>query len=162
MNEWKASCWLETDGSPFILIGQPYADDWDGQGDYEAACGVTDYAGKMYKKGHPVVVLGDEPMAIRVIQKDDFIHIVRWHYAPGRAYADQLLATNLTDGLESIETMEIEWGSTRLALFDASYPYTEAPARLFLTLPNDQCTIKTYHYARADTSFIIHTIRPSR
>lgn len=162
MNEWNIGRWLETDGGPFILIELPYADDWDGQGDYEAACGVADYAGRMDKDGRPVIILGDEPMAVRVVQKADAILIIRWHYAPDRAAVDQLLETDLTAGLTPIEEMTVGWESPRLVLFDSSYICHEAPAHLLLSPPGKLCTIKTYHYTRDDTSLILHTIRSSQ
>ena len=40
--------WIATEGSPFVIVEQQYAHQWNGQEDYNAICSVTDYLGKIY------------------------------------------------------------------------------------------------------------------
>ena len=43
--------WIATEGSPFVIVEQQYAHQWNGQEDYNAICSVTDYLGKIYIGG---------------------------------------------------------------------------------------------------------------
>ena len=74
--------WIATEGSPFVIVEQQYAHQWNGQEDYNAICSVTDYLGKIYIDNHVLLVMGDEPMATRIVNKDGAILIIRWKYAP--------------------------------------------------------------------------------
>ena len=38
--------WIETSGSPFVIVEQQYAHQWKGQENYNAICSVTDYLGE--------------------------------------------------------------------------------------------------------------------
>ena len=53
--------WIATEGSPFVIVEQQYAHQWNGQEDYNAICSVTDYLGKIYIDNHVLLVMGDEP-----------------------------------------------------------------------------------------------------
>ena len=44
--------WIETSGSPFVIVEQQYAHQWKGQENYNAICSVTDYLGKIYIDNH--------------------------------------------------------------------------------------------------------------
>lgn len=61
--------WIETSGSPFVIVEQQYAHQWKGQENYNAICSVTDYLGKIYIDNHVLLVMGDEPMATRIVNK---------------------------------------------------------------------------------------------
>lgn len=150
--------WIETVGSPFILIEQKYASQWNGQEDYDTVCSVTDYLGKIYKNNHTVLVMGDEPMATRIVEKDGATLIVRWMYAPNYSEVDKLLENDIITDLEPIEEIKIEWDSTELVIFDSLYLFSEAPVKKFLSLQNNSCMIKTYHYQKEGISLIIHSI----
>ena len=41
--------WIETEGSPFVIVEQQYAQQWDGQEDYNAVCSVQITWGKSIK-----------------------------------------------------------------------------------------------------------------
>ena len=69
--------WIETSGSPFVIVEQQYAHQWKGQENYNAICSVTDYLGKIYIDNHVLLVMGDEPMATRIVNKDGAI-LTRW------------------------------------------------------------------------------------
>ena len=45
--------WIATEGSPFVIVEQQYAHQWNGQEDYNAICSVTDYLGK-YRQSCPI------------------------------------------------------------------------------------------------------------
>lgn len=99
--------WIETEGSPFIIVEQKYANEWNGQEDYDSVCSITDYLGKINKNNHTILVMGDEPMAVRVVQKEEKILIIRWMYAPNSSTVDKLLENDIIEGLEPIEEIEV-------------------------------------------------------
>lgn len=151
--------WLETEGSPFIIVEQKYANEWNGQEDYDSVCSITDYLGKINKNNHTILVLGDEPMAVRVVQKEGKILIVRWMYAPNSSTVDKLLENDIIEGLEPIEEIEVRWDSNKLVLFDSLFRFCEASDRVILSLQVTSCIIKTYHYHTDEISLIIHSIQ---
>ena len=83
--------WIETSGSPFVIVEQQYAHQWKGQENYNAICSVTDNLGKIYIDNHVLLVMGDEPMATRIVNKDGAILIIRWKYAPDYLTVEKLL-----------------------------------------------------------------------
>lgn len=151
--------WLETEGSPFIIVEQKYANEWNGQEDYDSVCSITDYLGKINKNNHTILVLGDEPMAVRVVQKEGKILIVSWMYAPNSSIVDKLLENDIIEGLEPIEEIEVRWDSNKLVLFDSLFRFCEASDRVILSLQVTSCIIKTYHYHTDEISLIIHSIQ---
>lgn len=151
--------WIETSGSPFVIVEQQYAHQWKGQENYNAICSVTDYLGKIYIDNHVLLVMGDEPMATRIVNKDGAILIIRWKYAPDYLTVEKLLENDIVNGIEPIEEVEVKWDSTELVLFDSLSPYCEASVKVFLSLQKTSCIIKTYLYQKDEVSLIIHSIQ---
>lgn len=151
--------WIETEGSPFIIVEQKYADEWNGQEDYDSVCRITDYMGKIYRNNHAVLVMGDEPMAVRIVQQEGRILLIRWMYAPDHNAVNRLLESDIIEGLEPIEEIGVEWDSNRLVLFDSLYRFCEAPIKVYMTLQATYCVIRTYHYKKDDIALIIHSIQ---
>lgn len=135
--------WIETSGSPFVIVEQQYAHQWKGQENYNAICSVTDYLGKIYIDNHVLLVMGDEPMATRIVNKDGAILIIRWKYAPDYLTVEKLLENDIVTGAEPIEEVEVKWDSTELVLFDSLSPYCEASVKVFLSLQKTSCIRKT-------------------
>ncbi len=104
---------------------------------YNAICSVTDYLGKIYIDNHVLLVMGDEPMATRIVNKDGAILIIRWKYAPDYLTVEKLLENDIVNGIEPIEEVEVKWDSTELVLFDSLSPYCEASVKVFF-----------YHYKK--------------
>lgn len=144
--------WIETSGSPFVIVEQQYAHQWKGQENYNAICSVTDYLGKIYIDNHVLLVMGDEPMATRIVNKDGAILIIRWKYAPDYLTVEKLLENDIVTGAEPIEEVEVKWDSTELVLFDSLSPYCEASVKVFLSLQKTSCIIKTYLYQKDEVS----------
>lgn len=151
--------WIETEGSPFIIIELKYADEWNGREDYDSVCRITDYMGKIDRDNHAILVMGDEPMAVRIIQQEGQILIIRWMYAPNLNAVDRLLESDIIEGLEPIEEIQVEWNSNQLVLFDSLYRFCEAPIKMYMTLQATYCVIRTYLYKRDDIALIIHSIQ---
>ncbi|WP_285815483.1 Imm21 family immunity protein [Phocaeicola sartorii] len=151
--------WIETSGSPFVIVEQQYAHQWNGLEDYNAICSVTDYMGKICKDNHVLLVMGDEPMATRIVKKDGAILIIRWMYAPDYLTVERLLENDIVAGLEPIEKIEVKWDSTELVLFDSLSRYCETSVKKLLSLQKTSCIIKTYHYQKGEVSLIIHSIQ---
>lgn len=151
--------WIETEGGPFIIVEQKYVDEWNGQEDYDSVCRMTDYIGKIDRNNHAVLVMGDEPMAIRIIQQEGQILIIRWMYAPNRNAVDRLLEIDILAELEPMEEFGVEWDTNQLVLFDSLYRFREAPIKVYMTLQATSCIIRTYHYKKDDIAIIIHSIQ---
>lgn len=151
--------WIETEGSPFIIVEQKYANEWNGQEDYDSVCSITDYLGKINKNNHTILVMGDEPMAVRVVQKEEKILIIRWMYAPNSSTVDKLLENDIIEGLEPIEEIEVRGDTNKLVLFDSLFRFCEASDKAILSLQVTSCIIKTYHYHTDEISLIIHSIQ---
>ncbi len=151
--------WIETEGSPFIIVEQKYADEWNGQEDYDSVCRITDYMGKIDRNNHAVLVMGDEPMAVRIVQQEGRILIICWMYAPNHNAVDRLLESDIIEGLEPIEEFGVEWDSNQLVLFDSLYRFCEAPIKVYMTLQTTSCIIRTYRYKKDDIALIIHSIQ---
>ena len=100
--------WIETSGSPFVIVEEQYAHQWKGQENYNAICSVTDYLGKIYIDNHVLLVMGDEPMATRIVNKDGAILIIRWKYAPDYLTVEKLLENDIVTGAEPIEEVEVK------------------------------------------------------
>lgn len=151
--------WIETEGSPFIIVEQKYADEWNGQEDYDSVCSITDYLGKIDKNNHVVLVMGDEPMAVLIVRQEGRILIIRWMYAPNQNAVDRLLECNIIEGLEPIEEIGVEWDSNQLVIFDSLYRYCEASVKAHITIQGTSCNIRTYLYKKDDIALIIHSIQ---
>lgn len=151
--------WIETEGSPFIIVEQKYAEEWNGQEDYDSVCRITDYMGKIDRNNHAVLAMGDEPMAVRIVQQEGRILIIRWMYAPNHNAVDRLLESDIIEGFEPIEEFGVEWDSNQLVLFDSLYRFCEAPIKVYMTLQATSCIIRTYHYKKDDIALIIHSIQ---
>ena len=59
--------------------------------------------GKIDRDNHAILVMGDEPMAVRIIQQEGQILIIRWMSAPNLNAVDRLLESDIIEGLEPIE-----------------------------------------------------------
>lgn len=151
--------WIETEGSPFVIVEQQYAHQWNDQEDYNAICSVTDYLSKIHKDNHVLLVMGDEPMATRIVNKDGAILIIRWKYAPDYLTVEKLLENDIIAELEPIEEVEVKWDSTELVLFDSLSTYCEASDKVLLSIQKTSCIIKTYNYQKDEVSLIIHSIQ---
>ena len=123
--------WIETSGSPFVIVEQQYAHQWKGQENYNAICSVTDYLGKIYIDNHVLLVMGDEPMATRIVNKDGAILIIRWKYAPDYLTVEKLLENDIVTGAEPIEEVEVKWDSTELVYLILCLPIVKRRLKFF-------------------------------
>jgi len=115
---------IYAEGSPFIIVGQKYANEWNAQEAYASVRGLTDYLSKI--DNHTILAAGDEPMAVRIVQEEGEILIIRWMHAPNSPTVDKLLENDIIEELESIEEMEVRWDSNKLDLFDSLFRFCEA------------------------------------
>ena len=86
----KSLKWLESTGGPLLLIEKVFLPYWDGYAptetgvtDYERACKVGDYLGRIEVGPGYGVVLGEEPFSTTWWQPDENRNglLVRWVYA---------------------------------------------------------------------------------
>ena len=84
--------WVESYGGPLVLIEKNLLHEWGGidtssdpdySSDYDRACTVDDYAGKLSIPGGEVIIFGDEPSRTSFVRfSDRKFMIVRWRWAP--------------------------------------------------------------------------------
>lgn len=151
--------WIVTEGSPFVIIESTFAEQWDGADNYNTVCSVQDYLGIISMNNHTVLVLGDEPMAARIVKKDSEVLILRWKYAPSCEAVEDILNGDMPVTLEPIEEIEAEFTTNEVVMFDSLYRVNEAPAKVSFTLPGKRCYIKTCNYKNEDVSLIVHIIQ---
>lgn len=151
--------WIVTEGSPFVIMESAFAEQWDGADSYDTVCSVPDYLGIISMNNHPVLVLGDEPMAARIVKKGSEVVILRWKYAPNCKTVEDILNSDMPVSLEPIEEIEAEFSTNEVVMFDSLYQVDEAPAKVSFTLPGKRCFIKTYNYKNEDVSLIVHIIQ---
>lgn len=148
--------WIESKGSPFIIMDKKNAKKWTGlEHDYKIACSVVDYIGIININNYNALVLGDESMPIKLIFHEDCIYILRWMYATDNNYINKILKNDLTT-LPIIEEIQINWESYELVLFDSVDTLEEADNIIQFAIKNKHCLVKTFHYEDADASLIIH------
>ncbi len=152
--------WIESKGSPFVIMDKKFAKKWSGLDgkEYEIICTVTNYAEPVCINGHNVLVLGDEAMPIKVICNDNEIIILRWIYAANDSIVDEILNKTNFMTLPVIENFDIVWDSLELILFDSVDTFDKATNIIHLKIKNKHCMISTRHYEDNLISLIIHHI----
>ena len=151
--------WIETAGSPFVIMERDYAQRYDAEKSYNTICGVDGYAGTVEIDGHKIVVLGDEPMPVSIIRKGYETIIIRWSYAPGTNEIESIV-NNLDFGtLSEISHEMIDFDSKDLVMFDAA-PYLEEDSNAVkLQTLHKTVNINTYEYNSESVDLIIHKLK---
>jgi len=154
--------WIETKGSPFILLDKKHANKWNGLvSDYEIACCVKEYAGVIQMADYNAVILGDEPFPLKMVTRNNEIILFRWVYAPDHKTVDSMIEIVDLDAMPIIEDFSIKWDSKELVLFDAVDTYSDAAKIITLLLVNENCSLKTFQYKEGDIFLIIHRLSPN-
>ena len=103
--------WLQTDGSPIVIIPQKYVYIWDGiENDYQYAYDASfdKYISKIEVKNHNVLVLGDESMMTTLYRFGIYNCIVRWRFAPSKKDIENTLLTLNINDIPIIEELNIQ------------------------------------------------------
>lgn len=147
--------WIDSSGGPLLLLPAGLLESWQGidapEGrvihtesqwdpdgpatDYDRACDVEGYLGKIDVGGGHALVLGDEPMATTFLETDEGGILVRWFQADSE---EELLTAvrNLDSPPETEEADFLQWTEGPLLLFDSACPGAEVEEdRLVVDLP---------------------------
>lgn len=152
--------WIESEGSPFIIMDKENAEKWTGlESDYELACNVSDYIGLIHLDNYNVIVLGDEPMPIKVIINENEIIIIRWMNAPDDNSVNEVIKHFDFSSLPTIEECDVNWNSNNLVIFDSVDTFNNTNSTIYFTIKNKHSFIKTFHYNTVDISLIIHQLK---
>lgn len=151
--------WIETAGSPFVIMERDYAQRYDAEKSYNTICGVDEYAGTVEIDGHKIVVLGDEPMSVKVIRQGDETIIIRWRYAPGASEVESIVNNLDFEALTEISREVIDFDSRDLMLFDSAAYLKEDSNAVKLQTLHKTVNITTYEYNSESVALIIHKLK---
>jgi hypothetical protein len=152
--------WLETEGSPFIIIEEIDLMKWDSINNYKIICTAKNYAEKMNIKNKDILVFGDEAMPLKLINYGDEIIIFRWVYAPDEITVEETIKTLNYKMIPIIETVSINWNTNNLALFDAIKDNNEIENEYIkINTKNKKWEINTMEYKNDSVNIIIHKIK---
>lgn len=151
--------WIETAGSPFVIMERDYAQLYDAEKSYKMICGVDWYAGTVEIDGHKIVVLGDEPMSTKVIRHSDETIIIRWRYAPGASEVESIVNNLDFEALTEISHEVIDFDSRDLILFDSAAYLEEDSNAVKLQILHKTVNITTYEYNSESVALIIHKLK---
>lgn len=151
--------WIESDGGPLVVLPRSAVSTWQGTDtkDYEEACGVEDYLGRLPREWGEVVVLGDEPFRTGVLLRSDGVAIVRWRYA---ASEEELLTSAREadlDLLHPVETLAVTLLDEPYVILDSATHGSRAKTIEFSPPPGTRL-LQTYVVEDAEhkTSMILH------
>lgn len=151
--------WIETAGSPFVIMERDYAQRYDAEKSYNTICGVDEYAGTVEIDGHKIVVLGDKPMPVKVIRQGDETIIIRWRYAPGASEVESIVNNLDFEALTEISREVIDFDSRDLMLFDSAAYLKEDSNAVKLQTLHKTVNITTYEYNSESVALIIHKLK---
>ena len=166
--------WIKSGGGPLVCMELKIANSWLGitgnsvsserntkaATDYERACQVEDYLGKITVNNHVALILGDMPLETSIWRRRyELPMIVRVIYGdPG---VDVIKVLELGEAIvfnDSIEALEVEVKSESMIVFDSAYPGAEARKRsLSFDLPSGKYVVLTKQFLPDDrTSVLLH------
>jgi len=168
MKELHTLQWIESTGGPLLLIEKNLLPAWCGyrfkeEGvltDYERACKVLDYVGKVRIDDGYGLVLGEEPFATTWYQPNSpgIGLIVRWVCAENETAVINALY-NLPDVPWEQTGVSLDLTTGDLILFDSSLPGTDIDDWLNLTVPRGSYSVETLHFQPdKQTSLILHRL----
>jgi hypothetical protein len=153
--------WAQTAGGPLLLANSQFLMCWQGieADDYELACSIEGYSGKIESHGTEYIVLNDEPLQTTVLRIDGYVVFVRWRFAPN---AEALLsAVHEFAFAETSPEEEVEFspGGLHLSLFDAA---SKSPFSLLsIDVDSTILTFQTFVVSpSADVGAIVHRLVP--
>jgi hypothetical protein len=165
---------VKSGGGPLICLGSDMSSDWLGvsgnsepkevepgcANDYERACRVRDYLGKLTLCGREVLILGDMPLETRILTRLNAPPmIVRVFYADQETDVLNVLQTHKElDFADSLETLQYQNSSSSLVVFDSAYPGKDASVeRLSFELPVGPYLVLTKQFDPDErTSLLVH------
>lgn len=170
--------WIQSGGGPLVCVELKLADSWLGvagnsitegldrelANDYERACRVGDYLGKVPLGDGYAWILGDMPLETMIwLSPGKLPRIVRVFYGdPGVDVAEMLETAGNLDFTDPAEALEVEVRSAPIVVFDSAYPGSDTSiGRLSFDLPIGKYLVLTKQFQPDDrTSVLVHSFEP--
>ena len=165
-NNSEELVWIESTGGPLILVEAPLVSDWGGHEsgsvigvtDYERACRVTGYIGRVDVGIGQAIVLGDQPYATTWWCPNDHDTglLVRWGCADGEEEVLEALANLPKDGWEKAN-VDVDIAYETLLLFDSAFPGYDVGASIPIHLSRGHYRLETLDFEPNErTELIVH------
>jgi Immunity protein 21 len=166
--------WIKSGGGPLICVERERAQSWLGvsgnsvkQGadstyatDYERACQISDYLGKVKLADQYALVLGDMPLQTLIWRtRSGLPRIVRVFYGDPGVDVTQLLDENHElDFSSPLEIVDVEFKFEQIVIFDSALPGIRAhESQLMLEfLPGNYRVLTQQFEPDTRTSVLIH------
>lgn len=170
---------IASGGGPLVCVELDVANRWHGvagsagyygsdptcASDYERACGIRDYLGKIALNDRDALVLGDMPLETLIWQPPgELPRIVRVYYGdPGVDVTRVLEAAGELKFHDPAEVLSVEFKSSPIVVFDSAYPGTDASVdRLSFEMPLGKYLAMTKQLQPDErTSVLVHLFVPS-
>lgn len=165
----KSLTWIESTGGPLLLLEMELLPLWrgilEGNGrmtDYDRACQITSYVGRIEVGSGFGIVLSGEPLSTTWYEsnnlRDSFV--VRWVCAEDEKAVLSALSSIPLDLAWEPTGETFDTNHKELIVFDSSCPSTAIEAYLAITLPVGRYSIETLEYRpHAELSLLLHRFR---
>ena len=160
--------WVETTGGPLLLLAHNNLHNWAGlQEDYERACQIMDYVGKIGVGPAEALVLGGESMPTALwVGSDGTIILVRWLYAENEGHVKAALEAVDSRRLQQ-SGLIVDFGDDHVRLFDSgargATSGSDFAGHIDFRLPDHRVSVSTEEWKPDNqTCLILHCLRPIR
>jgi hypothetical protein len=171
---------IASGGGPLVCVEMEVANRWRGvagssvsrdvdqacPNDYERACGIRDYLGKVSVGDRDALVLGDMPLETLIWKPSgELPRIVRVYYGDPGVDVTTLLELATESALDDPdEVLSVEFKSSLIVVFDSAYPGSDASVdRLAFEMPAGSYLAMTKQLEPDNrTSVLIHFFVPSQ
>lgn len=171
------SSWIKSGGGPLICMEKQLAPYWRGTrtsgghstnkifaNDYDRACSVSDYVGKISIDDQQALILGDMPLQTLIWETDSNLPIlVRVFYAdPYTDVVEKLNAMQNLDFSNPIEIIDFDIIFGHMIVFDSAYSGSDlSKLQLSFELPQGKYMVVTKQFEPDDrTSVLLHKFIP--
>jgi hypothetical protein len=149
--------WIETNGSPFIIVETINANKWT-KSEYKYACDANGFIEKVHLMNFDVLVLGDESLPLKMIIKEQEIFILRWVYAPNEDIIESYIRDINFSLLSPIASVFQNWKSDKFVLFDSIDTLDNSEHKIEFKSNNINWKIDTFNFQKDNVNMIIHRI----
>jgi hypothetical protein len=154
--------WIESAGGPLVVVPALQVGRWMGVDgvDYDEACSVADYLGKLKRSWGDVIVLNDEPLRTAVLALRDGPAIVRWIHAPDETHLISFAQNTEPDESSLVESLEVNIADGVYAIFDGASQGATA-AKLTIAFPIGRRVVRTYlmRDKSGEVAILLHSLR---
>ena|SRR5437868_2730474 len=155
--------WIESAGGPLILIPRAALGQWGGASlqtpmvgdDYERACAISDYVGKINLGNSVALVLGDTPDSTTVLETELGTALLRWRYADSEEQVLDSVRTKLKKA-GTIQDLDYEVQESDHVLIDSAWSGTDFEDSLEVRLDVGAYRVCTRKHTEPRVEFLAH------